>query len=209
MRKPAAERKVDIVATAIDLADKVGPDRITTEMIASQIGVTQATVFRHFPRKEDIWHAVAVELTARMRAAWAGKDGESDDPVARLEAAIVGQFKLIRQMPALPAILLSRELHAGNMPLRMALMQTMRAFQQRLTALVEQAIAAGRFRHDLNAGDAALLLIGLVQSVALRWTLGGRSEDLVATGRRLLAVQISGFTAGGNESEPVSSGAVR
>ena len=55
MRKPSPERKAEIVETAIGLADQVGPDRITTEMIAKAIGVTQATVFRHFPKKGDIW----------------------------------------------------------------------------------------------------------------------------------------------------------
>lgn len=193
MRKPAPERKAEIIETAVDLADKVGPDRITTEMIAQRIGVTQATVFRHFPKKEDIWNGVAVLLTGRMREAWEGFGEEKSDPVARLEAVVLGHLGLIRRMPALPAILLSRELHSENAPLRKTLAGAMSEFQQKLSSLIGEAIAAGSFREDLVASDAALLLIGLIQSLAVRWSMSGKRDDLVATGRRLLAVQLAGF----------------
>ena len=193
MRKPAPERKAEIIETAIGLADKVGPDRITTEMIARKIGVTQATVFRHFPRKGDIWNSVAMHLTSKMREAWERTGPVEGDAVDRLEAVVLGHLRLIARMPALPAILLSRELHGDNAPLRKTLQQTMGSFQKRLADLIEEAIAAGAFRQDLVANDAALLIIGLIQSLAMRWSIGGRNEDLVASGERLLAVQLAGF----------------
>ncbi|MCC7183692.1 MAG: TetR/AcrR family transcriptional regulator [Rhodocyclaceae bacterium] len=193
MRKPSPERKAEIVDTVIGLADHVGPDRITTDMIAKAIGVTQATIFRHFPKKGDIWNSVAMHLTHRMREAWEKIGSGAADPVARLETVVLGHLRLIAQMPALPAILLSRELHGDNIPLRKTLQRTMGSFHQHLTDLVAEAIAAGAFRKDLVASDAALLIIGMVQSLAMRWSISGRSEDLVATGERLLAVQIAGF----------------
>jgi AcrR family transcriptional regulator len=193
MRKPSPERKAEIVETVIGLADQVGPDRITTEMIAKTIGVTQATIFRHFPTKGDIWNGVAMHLTGKMREAWERTRPAEGDAVARLEAVVLGHIRLIAQMPALPAILLSRELHGGNAPLRKTLLRAMGSFHQHLTDLVVEAIAANAFRRDLVASDAALLIIGMVQSLAMRWSIGGRGEDLIATGERLLAVQIAGF----------------
>ena len=198
MRKPAPERKAEIIETAIGLADKVGPDRITTEMIARKIGVTQATVFHHFPKKEDIWNGVGMLLTGRIREAWERLGGDRGDAVTRLEAVVLGHLGLIRQMPALPIILMSRELHVENAPLRRTLLGAMGGLQQRLKGLIEEAIAAGTFRKDLDPHDAALLLIGLIQFVALHWSLTGRADDLVATGKRLLAVQLAGFYAAPN-----------
>lgn len=193
MRKPSPERKAEIVETVIGLADRVGPDRITTDMIAKAIGVTQATVFRHFPKKGDIWNSVAVHLTGRMREAWEKTGPMEGDAVARLKAVVRDHLRLIARMPALPAILLSRELHGDNAPLRQTLLRTMGGFHQRISDLIEEAIAAGAFRQDLAANDGALLIIGMIQSLAMRWSIGGRSEDLVATGERLLAVQLAGF----------------
>lgn len=193
MRKPASARKTEIVEIAIGLADKVGPDRITTEMIAKVIGVTQATIFRHFPRKGDIWNSVALHLTSKIRETWEQAGPAEGDAVDRLKAVVLGHLRLISRMPALPAILLSRELHGDNAPLRKTLQQTMVSFQQHLAELIAEAIATGDFRQDLAANDAALLIIGLIQSQAMRWSIGGKSEDLVASGERLLAVQFAGF----------------
>ena len=48
-RKPAEDRKAEIVATLLALADQIGPDRLTTNDIAREVGLTQAAIFRHFP----------------------------------------------------------------------------------------------------------------------------------------------------------------
>ena len=57
-RKPAEDRKADIVEALLRLADRIGPDRLTTNDIAREVGVTQAAIFRHYPSKADLWSAV-------------------------------------------------------------------------------------------------------------------------------------------------------
>ena len=49
MRKSAELRKAEIVAAVLDLADRIGPDRVTTGAAAAAVGVSQAALFRHFP----------------------------------------------------------------------------------------------------------------------------------------------------------------
>ena len=44
------------------------------------------------------------------------------------------------------------------------------------------------------AADAAFLLIGLVQGLAVRWSLAGRTFDLVDEGARLFDLQLSLLT---------------
>ncbi len=70
MRKSAELRKAEIVATVLDLADGIGPDRVTTGAVASQIGVTQAALFRHFPTKDALWQAVAEHVPKGLH--WPG-----------------------------------------------------------------------------------------------------------------------------------------
>ena len=51
-RLPAEARKAVIVETALRLSDEAGPELVTTEKIASALGLTQPAIFRHFPKKE-------------------------------------------------------------------------------------------------------------------------------------------------------------
>lgn len=41
--------------------------------------------------------------------------------------------------------------------------------------------------------DAAFLILGLVQGLAIRWSISGRSFDLAEEGSRLLDLQLRGF----------------
>jgi AcrR family transcriptional regulator len=192
-RKSAADRRDEIIEAAITLADEVGPDRLTTDMIARAVGLSQPGIFRHFPKKELIWEAVAEQLSERMGDVWQKARLEEPDPLRRIIAMTDAHLRLIEKTPALPGILFSRELHMENQPLRTAFFRTMNKFQKLLSGAVEEAINSGQLRKDLIPGDAAFLIIGLVQSLALRWSLSGRTLDLHTTGQHLLAVLLDGF----------------
>ncbi|WP_418025878.1 TetR family transcriptional regulator (plasmid) [Paracoccus sp. TD-10] len=45
---------------------------MTTGAVASQIGVTQAALFRHFPTKDALWQAVAEHVAEGLALAWDG-----------------------------------------------------------------------------------------------------------------------------------------
>lgn len=81
-RKPAAERKKEIVETAIRLAAECGPDRLTTESLAKEIGISQPAIFRHFPTKSDIWEAVGQRICDLM-----GESGKLIEPPAQRTAS--------------------------------------------------------------------------------------------------------------------------
>lgn len=190
IRKPTDERKAQIVAEALHIADAVGPDRLTTQAVAAAVGLTQPAIFRHFPTKQSLWQAVAETITARLGAAWSDVLAETSDPQARIERLVLVQLRQIEAMPAIPSILFSRELQVENDELR----QSVFGLMTRLVALLSDEMArgqgAGVFRPDMVPRDAAYLLVSLVQGLAIRWTLGRRAFPLEAEGRRLLAAQL-------------------
>lgn len=189
-RKTADTRKIEILEAALRLADEVGPDRLTTEMIARAVGLTQPGIFRHFPAKQAIWQAVAETIAVRMTNSWDDALGRAGMPVDRLTGLIEAQLRLIQATPAIPAILFSRELHVENDGLRECFLALMGRFHRAIADEVRRAQDTGALRRDLSADDVAFLLIGLVQGLAVRWSLSGRAFALEAEGARLLSVQI-------------------
>ncbi len=194
IRKTAEDRKAEIVAAALTLADRLGPDRMTTQAVAREVGLSQPGLFRHFPRKQDLWQAVVDRIAEAMEARWTDASAEGP-PMDRLTATVLAQLRLIRETPAIPAILFSRELHVENDALRRALAGCMARFRARLAALAEEARAAGALDPDADPDDVALLLLGLVQGLALRWSLSGRAFDPVEEGARLLSLQLRALRA--------------
>src|SRR3546814_20974805 len=88
VRKPAEERKSEIVETALRLADKVGPDRLATGQIAEAVGLTQAALFRHIPKKKDLWEAIAARIGEKFQKRWNAIERGPVVPVDRIRALV-------------------------------------------------------------------------------------------------------------------------
>lgn len=190
MRKSADLRKAQIVATILDLADRIGPDRVTTGAVAAEVGVTQAAIFRHFPTKSGMWVAVADHVAGLLTAAWAEALEGSKPPVERLKALVGAQLDQIAANPAMPMLLFSRELNVENAALRVAFRDRLVALHGLLMREVTEGQTNKTLSGDVAAADAAVLLTSLIQGVAIRWSLGARDFVLRDEGMRLLAVQL-------------------
>ncbi len=193
-RLPAAERKAQIVDAALRLADEHGPDALTTEMIADAIGLTQPALFRHFPRKDDIWTAVANRLCEDMAEARARAVAPGMSAPVTVVAIAVAQAGNIEATPGLASILVSREMHVRNEALRTGLAANQKALHAELAAAIADGQAKGDFRGDLDSSDAAFLVIAIVQSLALRWSLTGRKLKLAIETDRLAKLLVRGFS---------------
>jgi TetR/AcrR family transcriptional regulator len=190
VRKPADIRKAEIVRTVLDLADRIGPDRVTTNAVAKAIGVTQAALFRHFPSKAALWEAVAEQVSDQLGGAWKAALASTEAPVDRLRALVGAQLAQIRATPAMPMVLFSRELNVENDDLRKLFRDRLGAFHALLAAEAGRAQERCEIRGDIGPADAAALLTSLVQGVAIRWSLGAREFALVEEGLRLLDIQL-------------------
>jgi len=191
-RKPAAERKEQIVDEAMRLAAELGPDRMTTQKLADAVGVSQAAIFRHFSNKTEIWQAVASRIGSAMPANITESDAA---PLDRLRAIVKRQFEFIVNTPSIPAILYSRELHAENELLRQRFAEMINRRQALFADLFREALAAQQIRPDIDPEDAARLVLAFIQGTAMRWSMQERSFDIVADGVRMMELQLTGYQA--------------
>ncbi|MER2604994.1 MAG: TetR/AcrR family transcriptional regulator [Siculibacillus sp.] len=198
MRKPADLRRSEIIEAVLRLAVEVGPDRLGTAAVAAAVGISQPAIFRHFPTREALWVAVAEHVAARMRAAWAAVETGPTSPDDGPRRIVEAQARLVTDEPAILAIVFSHELRVSNP----ALAAVFRGLMADLTARLVAAFAPLAERTSVAPKDAALLVLGLVQGLALRWSLAGRGFDLLAEARRLLDLQLAGLVRAEPGSRP-------
>jgi AcrR family transcriptional regulator len=203
LRKPAEQRREEIILATLSLASRQGPDQVTTEAVAAEIGITQAAVFRHFPRKADIWEAVIGWLRDRMVQRWCDAAPPHLSPPPRLRAVLAAQFIFIDHFPALPALLLSQGLDGKRGTVREGLLGIMGTFKTALSAILAEGRADGHFRTDLDVDRAASVLLAVAQGTAVRWSLMGRRFDLTAEGLAAVDLVLDGLRpACGKDGNP-------
>lgn len=197
-RKTSGDRKAEILATTLDLAFKVGPDHVTTGLIAGRLGLTQPAIYKHFPKKEDVWSAVSEALAARILQNFQNSNLPGKTPIERLRSLILGHLCLIAETPALPEIMVARDPTGALTQARHHIQAAMTAFRDALNEQFEQARLAGEFRDGLGTQDGVTLLFGIIQSLVLRLIVTRNTACLVIDGERLLDLQLSLFSANQN-----------
>lgn len=195
-RKPAEDRKTEIVDTTLRLLAKTPIEKLSTSHIAREIGITQAAIFRHFPTKAALWGAVLETVEARAIAAWDTATGDTPEPMARLRATMRAQLSLIAECPAIPVLIFS----AGRITAEMAIHPIHLRIVQglRMRILDTLRAAASREISTPSPEDGSDLFLGLLQGIVFRWRLTDGGFDLVAEGMRLVDIQIALMTGSTN-----------
>ena len=106
-RLPAAKRKQQIAEKALCILARDGPRALTLQTLAKSVGVTDASLLRHFKDKQAIVHA-AIELFGSLLAEDLPRD--ISDPIRRLGAFFVRRLMTVRARPELMLLAYSTSL---------------------------------------------------------------------------------------------------
>ena len=111
----SAETRRRIVDAAIGLHTTVGPARTTISGIAERAGVERLTVYRHFPREEELLRACVTVGWERFPPPDHRRWAETVDPEQRLRTALTELYAyydavgaalgaILRDLPRVPAL---------------------------------------------------------------------------------------------------------
>lgn len=195
-----AGRQSDIVGATLSLAFEVGPDAVSTSMIAKRLRVSQPALYKHFKTKDAIWIEIAKQLSARIAENIETCRTSTLSPERRLRDLICRHLAFIQEVPALPDIMVMRH----DSELRETIRQPLQTQMSRLRALMVDQIQLiqerGSIREDIAAPDIAMLIIGVMQSLVLQMIVSGDPSRLVTEGERLFDLQLKVLAARGTPS---------
>jgi AcrR family transcriptional regulator len=198
LRADARRNRERVLLAARDVFVEQGADAPLDE-VARRAGVGIATLYRRFPDRVALQHAVAIDLLARASDAASSAEAEESDPVRALARYLHAALDL-RISAVMPALL-------GHISFDDA--ELTRGREQNLAPvlrLIEQAQVAGRLRPDVTFADIGLLLVRLSRPLpgpfppALDLALAHRHLDLL-----LAALDPRAAAAGGPLPDPALS----
>lgn len=142
-------REEAIVQTVNRLLAEKGFEAMTVDEVAAQVGIAKASLYKHFPSKEDLAAAAMVRVMNRARDFIEALPQDAT-PMANLRSVVrwVLQVKLAGDMPSLPS---------QNSTLRATLMANkdymdgLMDVSDRLGAWIEAAQASGELNPKLPA----------------------------------------------------------
>ncbi len=192
-RQSAESRREEAVEAVIQLANEHSPEGITTQAIASCIGITQGALFRHFPDKTAIWRTVFDWLGTHLGRIADAAIAYGGTPLEMLERLFNAQVAFVADHPGVPRILFHELQRPEGSPLQMLARNIVGGYRERLKSLIRQAKQAGELPLALDEEAAAVLLISTVQGLVVQSTLFSGALDMREAAQRIFPILLDGF----------------
>lgn len=169
-------REEAIIGVVNRLLAEKGFEAMTVDEVAAQVGIAKASLYKHFPSKEDLAAAAMVHVMRRAQNYLEGLPADAQ-PLAQLRAVVrwTMELKLAGEMPALPS---------QNSSLRATLvanrdyMDGLIDVSDRLGAWIEAAQSQGRINPRLPAVAVLYTLFGRACDPVLEFLkMGGQHTD--------------------------------
>ena len=156
-------REEAIIQTASRLLAQKGFEAMTVDEVAASVGIAKASLYKHFPSKEDLAAAAMVKVMQRAQAFVKALPEQSAMAQLRAVARWTMELQLQGEMPTLPS---QNSTLRAKLIANTAYMDGLIEVSDRLGAWIEEAQEAGHIHQGLPP-------------IAILYTLDARACDPV------------------------------
>jgi len=178
MRDP--DKPQQIIDAAVRVFARKGYFHSRVSDIAREAGIAAGTIYLYFDTKEEILITLFREKMAEFVSALWRAIAEERDAVAKVRRLVHLHFEMLEQHGELAEVV-QVELRQGQKFFRGPATQEIAAYFALIASVLEEGVAAGRFRRDLPVKVAAKMIFGAMDQMATSWVLGKRGYRLVDT----------------------------
>jgi AcrR family transcriptional regulator len=171
-KKKTEIRKQQIIDAARMLIFKSGSEHLTVKNIASEVGITDGAIYKHFKSKKMILSFLLDYIRNALLADISlGKLGAGPATIEMIEKSIETQFSDLDQRKGISFQVIAEIISLGDKDLNKQAEQTILLYISALKALLAKGVQDGAVRPDIDTEAAATLLFGLIQGAVSLWTL--------------------------------------
>src|SRR5262245_27789050 len=163
MRDP--DKPQQIIEAAVRVFADKGYYSSRVSDIAREAGIAAGTIYLYFDTKRDILITLFREKMAAFVAALWRSIAEEPDAVAKVKRLVQLHFEMLENNPALAEVV-QVELRQGQKFFRGPATQEIAAYFALIGSVLEEGVAAGRFRPDLPIKIATKTLFGAMDQMA-------------------------------------------
>jgi len=192
MRDP--DKPQQIIDAAIRVFARRGYFNSRVSDIAREAGIAAGTIYLYFETKEEILITLFREKMAEFVSALWRAITDEPDAVAKVRRLVSLHFDMLERHPELAEVV-QVELRQGQKFFRGPATQEIAAYFALIESVLEEGVAAGRFRRDLPVKVVGKMLFGAMDQMATSWVLGKRGYRLADSAAPVADVFLQGIAA--------------
>ncbi len=190
-RQASGERWQAILKGAAEVFRREGYARARLEDVAVEVGINRASLYYYVGTKEELLVALieepALAMTRHCREALQS-EAPADEKLRRALRAYIDDLVAYPEV----FLLFNESQHIATIPQARDIVANADAYGKTLLAIVEEGIASGAFRGDLDPQLAMLGILGMHNWIH-RWYVPGGRSTLGEIGDAFAAIVLSGL----------------
>ena len=191
MARRQERAQVDTASQILDVAERLvqirGFNGFSYADIASELGISKASLHYHFAGKAELGQALVARYAARFAEALEAIDERGDDAVAKLEAYASIYAEVLRDGRMCLCGMLAAEYDTLPKPMRKAIIGFFDDSEAWLTDVLQQGEQEGSLSLDGRARDGAQTIVSGLEGALLVARPYGDVDRFQAAATRLLA----------------------
>ena len=196
-KEEAAVTRATLLKTALAVFSAKGYSAATLDDVAKAAKMTRGAIYWHFKSKADLYNTLVQEVSARGAAVVQQAVAEGGSLIEILRRVFVRQCALIEEDKEARAVMelalfktgLDPDLQAG----RKKQLEAGNALVTGIAAAMQQGIAQGVLRKDLDPADMARAFIAFENGAIQLWLVSPKSFSLKASASSFADILIDGL----------------
>jgi AcrR family transcriptional regulator len=184
-RESTEVRKQQIIEASLKIISEKGLGSLTTAEIAKEIGISEATIFRHFNSKKEIMEETS-KFIQRTLLDGAGRiQNKPLHPLEKLKEMTKFHLNLIKTNQGFPQIVFWEHVHQADNTFKDLTLQTIEGYLAVIKQIIAEGIERGHFKEELDLEIAAQAYLGLIQVNIMKSLLGAGNGSLEEQGQAI------------------------
>ena len=181
------DRQIEIMEAATLRIDLHGIQELTIKNLSSDIGVSEAALYRHFKSKNDIMMGLLTYFTEEMSQRVENIISNEDrTPLERLRDVFSSQLKAFVQKPAIVSVIFAEGIFNFNKELSATVSGIMEMMHDVIESTIKEGQNDGSISSFVGASTLATIVMGSMRITVLKWKITGHKSDLIKDGTKVL-----------------------
>lgn len=177
--KSTAVRKQEIVNAARKLIIKYGSEHVTVRNLAREVKISEAAIYRHFKSKREILYFLADQVTDNLHDDMKKADEDTPPSLETVDRVLQRHLSRIEQRRGMSFQVIAEIISFGDKKLNKRISENINTYVGQLQKLLSRGVSLGMIREDVDLGEAAFLLFGMIQGLVNMWALSNYDFDLL------------------------------
>lgn len=182
-----SDRQIEIMEAATMRIDQYGIQELTIKNLASDLGLSEAALYRHFKSKNEIMLGLLnyfiFEMKERLSLIISN---QNTTPTNQLKEIFTSQLNKFITKPAIVSVIFSEGIFQFNKELSQVVSTMMELMQTNICAIVKKGQEEGAFSDLIGYSTISTIIMGSMRVTVLKWKLFGHKSNLIEEGNTVL-----------------------